>query len=101
MNITDLMKNDLPFLYSEVGVNVSYNSYTTKGILFHEPTDVLSMSDKQYAVQDTTLTLTIAANSLGTLKNNTSITADGKSYKISKYIVLSNGLETKLWLIGA
>jgi hypothetical protein len=101
MNINDLMKNDLPFLYSEAGVSVSYNSYSTMGILLHEPTDVLSMNDKQYAIQDTTLTLTIPANSLGPLKNNTTITADSKVYKISKYIVLSNGLETKLWLIGA
>lgn len=98
MAFKDIYLADIGFAFKDIGDPVSYNGYNTYGILVHEPTEVLSMNEKTYAVQDTTLTLTIATSSLGTLVNNAVILIDSVSYKINKFIVLANGLETKLWL---
>ena len=96
-----MFQADLAFAYGEVGSVVVFGNFTSHGILTHEPTDILQMNLKQYAVSDTEITLTIPAGSLGTLSNNSSLTVDGKAYLIHKYIPINDGLETKLWLSEA
>lgn len=90
---------DVLFALGDAGVPVVYGTHTTKGVLLNEALEVLQMNASHYAVQDTTLTLVVASGSLGTLKNNTSITVDGKTYQINKWIQLGNGMETKIWLL--
>lgn len=100
-NLNAIFQADLAFAYGEVGSVVVYGNFSAGGVLIHEPVDVLQMGLKQYAVSDTEITLTIAAGSLGTLSNNSSLMVDGKSYLIHKYIPVNDGLETKLWLSEA
>ena len=99
-SLQDLLGRDLAFAYSDAGVPVVYGAYTTKGVLLDEALDVLQMSSKVFAVQDTTKTLTIVTGTIGTIKNNTGITVNGTDYKINKFIPLGSGKETKLWLVG-
>ena len=92
------MKKHQSFLFKKAGVKADYNGYTTYGILFNEPTDALQMNSKQYAINDTTLTFTIATGSLGDIKNNDNILIEDITYKINKYILIGNGLELKMWI---
>ena len=98
-SLQDIFLRDVAFAYGDAGVPVIYGTYSTKGVLLNEPLEVLQMNSKSYAVQDTTLTLTIVTDSIGVLKNNTEIIVSGLSYQINKWIVLGNGLETKLWIL--
>jgi hypothetical protein len=98
VSFRDIEKVDLAFMLFDRGEPISYGSYSSYGIRIHEPTDVLALGNKEYAVQDTVLTMTIATGSLGTLVNNTNITVDGDIYQIHKFLLVSDGLETKLWL---
>ena len=100
-SLKDIFSMDIHFVYGDAGVTVSYGGYTTKGILANEPMEVLQMSSKSYAIQDTTLTLSIVTGTLGVLKNNTDITVDGSGYQINKWITVGNGLETKLWILAS
>ncbi len=94
----EIFQSDLAFALGEVGSRVVYGAFTTGGILLHEPTDILQMGLKQYAVSDTELTLTIATGSIGVITNATPITIDGALYQIHKFILVNDGLETKLWV---
>ena len=100
MAFADIFSRDLASAFREIGSAVTYGVFSTYGVLNHEPTDVLAMSDKAYAIQDTTLTLTITTGSVGVVRNNTTITAGGVAYKVDHFIIIGNGLETKLWLVG-
>jgi hypothetical protein len=100
MAFTDIFSRDIAAAFREIGSLVVYGAFTTYGILNHEPTDVLAMSEKAYTIQDTTLTLIIGTGLIGTVRNNTSITVAGIAYKIDHFIITGNGLETKLWLVG-
>ena len=101
MNMNDLFSKHLTYVMKKAGIKAEYNGYTTYGILFNEPTEALQMNNKQYAVNDTSLTFTIATGSLGTIKNNDNILIDDINYKISKYITLNNGLELKMYISKA
>lgn len=104
MSFKDIRANDIKVSMVDVGIPVEYNGYNTYGILLLEPTDVLALNSKTYAVQDTVQTLTIATNSLGILKiskasGNELIMVDNIQFKIDKYISISD-VETKIWLSG-
>ena len=98
MAINDIFKADLNFMMKETGSTVSYNGLDIYGVLFHDPTEALSIGSKQLSVTETALTIIITTGSLGTLKNKTNIVVDGKQYQIYKYIIQDDGLETKIWL---
>lgn len=105
MAFKDVMKSDLAFAIKEIGSPVSYNGYDSFGILLNEPVDVLQLGENQFAIQDTILTLTIVAGSIGAIKSTTALNTEKifvecEEYKIDKYITLSNGLQTKIWLSG-
>jgi hypothetical protein len=100
MALQDIFKNDLALMMKETGSLVSYNGFTTYGVLSHDPTEVLSLNSKQYSVQDTSLTLTIATGSIGKIKNNETLQVDNTTYQIYKYIIQDDGLDTKIWLSG-
>ena len=105
MAFKDIEKLDVAFSLKEIGVPVEYNGYKTYGIFDNEATEALLLNSKQFSVQSTELTLIIGTGSIGTIKNTTAksielITIDGTDYKIDKFIPLSNGLETKLWVSG-
>lgn len=99
MTLQDIQKRDLAFAYGEAGISVVYGAYTTRGVLLNEALEVLQMSSKIFAIQDTTKTLSIATGSLGVLKNHTPITVDGVLFQIDKFIPIGNGQETKLWVM--
>ena len=101
MNIDDILKNDLPIMLKEIGKSVIYGSYSTFGRLYHDPTEALTLNTKEYSIHSTTLTIIIAKDSIGTIKNNTPILIDGKQYTIDNHIIMPSGLEEKLWLVGA
>jgi hypothetical protein len=98
MDLQAIHTKNLTALLSAVGTPVTYNAFNTYGLFNYEPIDVLAMGDKDYAVQDTALTLVIASNSIGPIKNNTTITVNNNAYIIQKFIITGNGMETKLWL---
>jgi len=98
MSFNDMVNSNSPFLYNHAGDMVEYNGFQSKGHLFYEPTETLQMNSKQYAVNDNTLTLTLATGSIGTITNNTGIKVKGIKYQINKYLPLSDGNDTKLWL---
>lgn len=97
---SEMFARDLASCYREIGVTVAYNGRFTCGVLMHEPLDALQLGGKQVAVQETTLTLCIPFGSLGELKNNEHLAADGKTYQITKFITLGNSNEQKLWLMA-
>lgn len=99
-SLNDIYGMDVAFAYREAGVSVVYGTHTTRGILLNEPLEVLQMNSKTYAVQDTTLTVTIVTGTLGTLKNNTAIVVAGGSYQINKWVLLGIGQETKIWILA-
>jgi len=98
MALKDTFKTDLASILKEIGSSVVYGSYSTYGTIFNDPTETLQMSSKVFSVNDTILTLTIAAGSIGLIGNNTNIVVDGITYLITRYIVLADGLEQKIWL---
>ena len=100
MSFKDLQAGNMAFILSHCGNVVSYNGITGNGLLFYDPTEALQLGNKAFAISDNELTLTIATGSFGTLKNNTAIVVDSKNYLIKKFILLSDGLEEKLWLSG-
>ena len=96
--LQSIFSRDLAFAYGDAGVTVVYGAFSTRGILLNEALEVLQMGSKLFAVQDTTKTLSIATGSLGVLKNHTPITVDGVVFQINKFIPITNGQETKLWV---
>lgn len=101
MGLNDIFKKDLAMLMKDTGSSVSYNGLDTYGVLFHDPTEVLALSNNQLSVQDTVLTIIITTGSIGTIKNKTNIYIDNKKYTVYKYIVQDDGLETKIWVSEA
>ena len=93
-----IYKQDLSFVYSDIGTPVSYKGFTTHGVLVNEPTEVLTLNSKHIAVQDTTLVLTIVTGSIGIITNNDNLVVGTTIFKINRFIPITNGLETKLWL---
>jgi cytosine/uracil/thiamine/allantoin permease len=96
--LNHIFESDLAFVLSDVGSVVTYGSYQTHGVLINEPKDILQMSSKQYAVFDVETTLTIQTGSIGTITSNTNITVDDVVYLIHRPLLISDGLETKLFL---
>lgn len=104
-SLNNIIAHDLTACLQD-GVPVEYNGLSTFGIPSDEPTEVLQMNSKSFAVQSTTKTLTIVTDSLGPLKATKAgsveyITVDGIKYRLDRFIKLTNGLESKLWLSGA
>ena len=98
-SLNSIFESDLAFVLSDVGSLVVYGSYTTQGVLLNEPKDILQMSSKQYAVLDVETTLTIQTGSIGPIVSPyANITVDGVLYQIHRPLLLSDGLETKLFL---
>lgn len=100
MDLATLYARDIALAYREIGKPVVYQGRTTYGVLVNEPTEVLPLTERAYAVQATTLTLTCPTEGLGPVKNNTDIVVAGVTYQIVKPLPSTNGQETKLWLTG-
>lgn len=98
LSFTDIKNRNLAFIIKKAGLPIQYNGYNSYGIIRNEPTDVLQMSSKNYAVKDTELTLTIQTNSVGILTNNTNIEVDGLTYELRQPFILGDGLQTKMKL---
>lgn len=98
-SLKDILKYDVSFAYAELGSLVVYGAYTSYGIMINEPIEVIELGGKHSAIQNTTLTLMFAADSIGPIKNNTSIVVDSKQYTITKFINL-DAYQTKVWLVG-
>lgn len=100
MNIYELRQLKLAPIYKKLGVPVSCNGLTAYGFILNEPTDVLQLNDKQYAVSDTELSLTIITGSLGNVTTDTPVTVNGVNYKVYKPVTLNDGLEIKYKLMA-
>ena len=98
MSFNDISKSELASSMRETGSTITYKGYTTYGLIFHDPTDSLQMSSKQYSINGTVLTLIIATGSLGTLINNDFIYIDSVKHQMYKNILQNDGLETKIWI---
>ena len=98
MAINDIFKADLSFMMKETGSSVSYNGFDIYGVIFHDPTEAISLGSKQLSISETVLTIIIPTGSIGTIKNKTTMSVDGKLYQIYKFITQDDGLETKVWL---
>jgi hypothetical protein len=96
--LRDIKIADLAFILSEIGSPVTYNGVSSFGIVNNDPTDVLQIGSKAFSVHDTELTMVVLTGSLGTLINNSNIVVNGITYTLHKPTVLSDGLETKVWL---
>ena len=100
MSLKDTMIADLTAAYQDAGVPILYNGHSAYGLVFNEPTEALPMGDKQFAISDTTLTLTVITGSIGLIANGSAIVVDGTSYTLKKPLILADGLETKMNLVG-
>lgn len=100
MAFKNVCATDLASIFKDTGSTVSYNGFNTYGFKTYEPTDVLQLDSKHYSVNATNLTLVIATGSLGVLPNNAQVVVDGVTYLIKSPLLIGDGLETKMNLVG-